>query len=113
MDRDSFPTLTESSRGWPELTVRWGQGRSVSVEVFEDDDEGDAAIVYVSAPGIRVGVINMSLTGCNYEMCRCCNYEILPFVGGSMPQHKLCDDCGRGKCSNCINEVRELYKYNK
>lgn len=47
----------------------------------------------------------------NYEgPCRCCGETVLPFIGGSIPEYQLCDDCGKGKCSDCITEVRKLWK---
>ncbi|QDF19394.1 hypothetical protein [Mycolicibacterium fortuitum] len=44
-----------------------------------------------------------------YQSCRCCGEDVLPFVAGSYPEHQLCDDCGRGKCTRCINEVRAIW----
>lgn len=45
-----------------------------------------------------------------YELCQCCGDSILPSVGGAMPEQHLCDDCGRGKCSRCLDRVRALWK---
>jgi len=54
MERDSFPTLTKSTTGWPVLTVDWGHGLSVEVEVCEETD-GPGAVVVVRS-GVPVSV---------------------------------------------------------
>lgn len=46
----------------------------------------------------------------SYDPCRCCGFDVLPFVAGSYPDERLCDDCGRGKCSDCIDQVRKLWR---
>lgn len=45
-----------------------------------------------------------------YQACRCCGESVLPQIAGSYPDIPLCDDCGRGKCADCIDEVRALWK---
>lgn len=50
MDRSSFPTLTESATGWPVLAVPWdARGRTIEVEVTEEND-GAGAVVIVRSP---------------------------------------------------------------
>lgn len=80
VDRDGFPTLVEGGTGWPVLRVPWSpDGRVVEVEVSEDNDRGDVAVVEIRAPGVEVQVLHDSGRGPWHIVSRVSGKHLGPF----------------------------------
>lgn len=64
MDREMFPTLERSSHGWPVLVVPMADGGRLEIQVAEDDEQPNRAVVTIGGTGVTYMVDPVQSTQC-------------------------------------------------